>query len=373
MRILISAGGTGGGVYPAFAVAEALQNPEQGDDPASLYFVGGIGAGGMEPAMIARSGIAWEGVATIQGGPVHGVSPLRMLTSGVKLVVGLAQSIGLVGRWRPGAVLVTGGWASLPVALAGWLWRVPVVAFVPDIEPALTLKVTSRFARRVAATTIESARYFRPGQVVETGYPLRAGLLAAERDAALAHFGLDPARRTLLVTGGSSGARTINRALLRILPDLLADDTLQVLHLTGTLDWAAVQAAREALPAATQARYHAVDYLHEGMGLAYAAADLVVSRAGASTLGELPAFGLPAVLVPYPYAWRYQKVNADFLAARGAAIWLEDERMAAELLPLLQDLLADSDRLAGMAARMRALARPDGARNIARMLLQTGW
>lgn len=358
-------------MYPAFAVAEALQKPEAGA-AASLHFVGGIGAGGMEPAMIARSGIQWDSVAYIQGGPVHGVSLPRMLVSSAKLAVGLAQALALVRRVRPGAALVTGGWASLPVALAAWVWRVPVYAFVPDIEPALTLKVTSRFARQVAATTIESARYFRPGQVVETGYPLRASLLAADRGAALDRFGLDPARRTLLVTGGSSGARTINRALARILPDLLADEGLQVLHLTGTLDWAEMQAAREALPVELQARYHAVDYLHEGMGLAYAAADLVISRAGASTLGELPAVGLPAILVPYPFAWRYQKVNADFLVARGAAVRLDDEKMAAELLPLVRALLADPERLAGMAASMRALARQDGARNIARMLVQTG-
>ncbi len=358
-------------MYPAFAVAEALRSPEHGA-PASLHFVGGIGAGGMEPAMIARSGIVWDSVAYIQGGPVHGVSLPRMLASSAKLAVGVIQALQQVGRARPTAALVTGGWASLPVALAAWLWRVPVYAFVPDIEPALTLKVTSRFARQVAATTQETARYFRPGQVVETGYPLRQELLAAERGAALERFGLDPARRTLLVTGGSSGARTINRALAGSLPALLADESLQVLHLTGTLDWAEMQAAREALPADMQARYHALDYLHEGMGLAYAAADLAISRAGASTLGELPAFGLPAILVPYPFAWRYQKVNADYLAARGAAVRLDDEKMAAELLPLVRALLADPARLGEMAASMRALARRDGARNIARMLLQTG-
>lgn len=360
-------------MYPAFAVAETLRSLEDAPPDLALDFVGGIGVGGMEPEMIARSGIQWDNVAYILGGPVHGVPVLQMVGSALRLAVGLVQALILMVRRRPDAAFVTGGWASLPVALAAWLARVPVFAFVPDIEPALTLKVTSRFARQVAATTNDSAPYFQQGQVVETGYPLRLSVLNATRDAALTHFGLDAHRRTLLVTGGSSGARSINRAVLAILPELLADENLQVIHISGKLDWAEVQAVRAQLPAAQQARYHAVDYLHDDMGLALAAADLVVSRGGASTLGEFPQFGLPAILVPYPYAWRYQKVNADFLAGRGAAIRLDDERMGSELLPLLQGLLHDDARLADMAARARALAHPDGAKNIAQMLLTAAW
>lgn len=354
-------------MYPAFAVAEALQAVSQ---PAvTLHFVGGIGVGGMEPEMIARSGITWHSATYIPGGPVHGVSPLRMVSSSFKLAAGLVKALLEMARVRPHAVLVTGGWASLPVALAGWLWRAPVYAFVPDIEPALTLKVTSRFARRVAATTAETAQYFRAGQVVATGYPLRKHVLAATREAGLAHFRLDPARRTLLITGGSSGARSINQAVVAVLPQLLADDRLQVVHITGKLDWDTVRVAREQLPPDLQARYHAVDYLHDDMGLALAAADLVVSRAGASTLGELTYFGLPAILVPYPYAWRYQKVNADYLASRGAALVLEDQRLREDLLPTVQGLLADPARMAAMAERARALGQADGAQRIARLLL----
>ncbi len=357
-------------MYPAFAVAEALTKGDESLPPADLIFVGGPGAGGMEPEMIARSGIPWAAVAMIHGGPVHGVGPLRLLSSLVRLAVGFGQALRLIGRCRPVSVLVTGGWASLPVALAAWLRRVPVYCFVPDLEPGLTLKVVGRFARAIAATTGETAAYFRPGKVIETGYPLRGSLLAATRESGQIRLGLDPDRQTLLITGGSSGARSINRAALAILEQLLQDDGLQIVHLTGRLDWPEVQAARDRLPPGTQARYHAYEYLHDEMGAALAAADLVVSRAGASTLGELPQFGLPAVLVPYPYAWRYQKVNADYLVARGAAIRLDDERLAADLYPTLRRLLDDPAALAGMSARARALARSDGARSIARLLVR---
>jgi UDP-N-acetylglucosamine--N-acetylmuramyl-(pentapeptide) pyrophosphoryl-undecaprenol N-acetylglucosamine transferase len=324
----------------------------------------------MEPEMIARSGIQWAGASYIWGGAVHGVNPLRMLTSTIKLVVGLLQALVLVLRHRPDSVFITGGWASLPVALAAWLLRVPVYGFVPDIEPGLTLKIASRFARRVAATTIESAPFFRTGQVVETGYPLRPEVVNATREAAVSHFGLNPACRTLLVTGGSSGARSINRTMLAILPEVLKDDHLQVIHISGKLDWAEVAATREALPLDAQARYHAYAYLHDDMGLAIAAADLVVSRAGASTLGEFAQFGLPAILVPYPYAWRYQKVNADYLVSRGAAVRLDDEKLPMDLLPTVRRLLGDPATLGEMAVNSRRLARPDGARHIARLLMK---
>lgn len=354
-------------MYPAFAVAEALQNPDGTFPPTELVFIGG--ADGLEAKILARSGITWAHVALIQGGPVHGVHPLRMLVSVVRLGIGSVQAFALLRRLRPDRALITGGWASLPVALAAWLRRVPVVAFVPDIEPALTLKLVGRFARKVAATTGGTAAYFRPGQVVATGYPLRREVLAATREAALAHFGLDPVRRTLLVTGGSRGARSINRALWAILPELLRDDTLQVVHISGALDWPEVQAARDRLLSDVQARYHAFAYLHGDMGLALAAADLVVSRAGASTLGEFPQFGLPAILVPYPYAWRYQKVNADYLVSRGAALCLNDETLPEALLPAIRRLLDDTVALQRMAECARALARPDGARRLARLLI----
>ena len=358
--MIVAAGGTGGGVYPALAVADALRDEAPGID---LRFVGS--RDGMERDLAARAGLPYEGVSA---GPLHGVGPGRVAASAVRLARGLLQALGLLRRFRPGAVFLTGGWASVPVALAAWLRRTPIVVFVPDIEPGLTLKLTGRLARRVTATVADTARYFAPGKVVETGYPLRRELMAATREAAHARFDLDPGRRTLLVFGGSLGARSLNRALGAALPDLLQDG-VQVLHISGTQDWPAVEARRDALAEAERARYRAFPYLHDAMGLALAAADLAVSRAGAATLGEFPHFGLPAVLVPYPHAWRYQKVNAEWLAARGAAVCLDDAALADALLPTVRALLNDPDRLAAMRGCARALARPDGARRVARAVV----
>ena len=180
----------------------------------------------------------------------------------------------------------------------------------------------------------------------------------------IAHFGLDSSRRTLLVWGGSRGAQTLNNALAAILPDLLADG-VQVVHVSGELDWPTVQARRDALPPDQQVRYKAFPYLHGDMGLAMAAADLAVSRAGASSLGEYPHFGLPAILVPWSFAWRYQQVNADWLAAHGAAVRLDNDRLATDLLPTVRAILNDPARLDAMRSAARALAGGDVAGAIA--------
>jgi UDP-N-acetylglucosamine--N-acetylmuramyl-(pentapeptide) pyrophosphoryl-undecaprenol N-acetylglucosamine transferase len=349
-------------VYPALAIAEAIlrHRPD-----SRLSFVGSVD--GFERPLIAEAGISFDTQDEVRAGPLHGVPLGQRLVSMAQLALGTIQSWRLIGRLKPDALLLTGGWVGLPVALAARLRGVPSLIFLPDIEPGLSIRVLRRFARRVAITVPESAQYFAAGQTVVTGYPLRQQMEEATREKAIAHFALDPARKTLLVFGGSRGARSINNALLAILPDLLADG-LQIIHVTGTLDWDDLKARRDALPDATH--YHAFPYLHGEMGLAFAAADLAVSRAGASTLGEFPHFGLPSILVPYPYAWRYQKVNADALAEQGAAVVMNDADMERDLLPAVRALLNDPARLDAMARAARALAQPEGAWRVGQELLR---
>jgi len=171
----------------------------------------------------------------------------------------------------------------------------------------------------------------------------------------------------LLVFGGSKGARSINNAVLANLAALL--EQVQLVHITGELDWPAVEAKVKELNPSQVNRYHAFAYLHEEMGAALAAADLAVSRAGASTLGEFPLFGLPAVVVPYPYAWHYQKVNADTLVERGAAVMVEDGSLSSLLLPIVNDLLGHPQKLAAMRSAMLSLSHPEAAEEIGRQIL----
>ena len=254
----------------------------------------------------------------------------------------------------------------MPVALAAWMLRVPILVYLPDIEPGWAVRFVARLATRVAVTVEDSRSYFPTRQVTVTGYPVRAEFHFLDRAEARALLGLVADEPVLLVMGGSRGARRINQAFSGVLGHIL--ELAQVVHVSGELDWPAVEERRAALSEALRARYHAFPYLHK-MALALAAADLVICRAGASTLGELPFFGLPAILVPYPHAWRYQRVNAEWLVGRGAAIQVEDGRLSEELLPVVRQLLGDRAALERMSQQMQALACPDAAARLADELL----
>jgi UDP-N-acetylglucosamine--N-acetylmuramyl-(pentapeptide) pyrophosphoryl-undecaprenol N-acetylglucosamine transferase len=323
------------------------------------------GEGGMEEELVNRAGISYR---SIPAAGVHGVGLHALPGNIAKLTRGVMASRHILREFKPDVLFFTGGFVAAPMALAGR--NIPTVLYAPDIEPGLALKFLSRFADVVTVTASDSKRYFsRPERIIFTGYPLRADLSNWSREKAVFHFGLDATRAkpTLLVTGGSKGARSINIAVLKHLNELL--DVAQIIHITGSLDWPVVEKAAQELPAHLRSHYHAMPYSHE-MGAALAAADLVLSRAGASTLGEYPLFGLPAVLVPYPYAWRYQKVNADFLAERNAAVILQDELLEVKLLNVLKDLLLNKNKLEAMSAAMKKLSHPNAATVIASQLLE---
>jgi UDP-N-acetylglucosamine--N-acetylmuramyl-(pentapeptide) pyrophosphoryl-undecaprenol N-acetylglucosamine transferase len=338
-----------------------VQALREADEPDIVY----VGSeGGIEQALAARADVPFVG---IPAGGLHGVRPARAAQNVVKLIRGWWAAYKLGRRERPSALFATGGYASVPAALAAWVLRVPIVVYLPDIEPGLAVRFIARLAARVGVTVGESRAYLPERKVVVTGYPVRANFHQVESEAARRALNLSADEPVLLVMGGSRGARSINRALEGILEDVL--EISQVVHLTGELDWPRVSETRAALPDRLRARYVAFPYLHD-MAHALAAADLTVCRAGASTLGELPFFGLPAVLVPYPHAWRYQRVNAEWLTERGAAVMLRDEKLSEALLPTLQALLTDRERLQRMGARAGALARPGAAGRLAETLLE---
>lgn len=325
----------------------------------------------MEAGLVTRVGIAFE---TVPAAGVHGVG-LRALPGNLwRLGRGVVAAREVLRRFRPDVLFLTGGYVGVPLALAGR--RIPKVAYVPDIRPALALRLISWLSGAVAVTTEESRAFYGPRKrVVVTGYPVRPELGALSKAAARERLGLGRRSPVVLVFGGSRGARSINTAALDCLPALL--QRAQVIHISGTLDWPRVAQASEGLPQTLAANYHPHAYLHAEMGAALAAADLAVSRAGAAVLGEYPLFGLPAVLVPYPHAWRYQKVNADYLVARGAAVLLPDEAIGTQLLPTVIGLLDDPKRLESMGSAARTLAKPGAAERIAaeleRLARAKGW
>ena len=310
-----------------------------------------------------RAGISYN---SIPAAGVHGVG-LRALPGNItKLTRGVMESRRILRDFHPDVLFFTGGYVAAPMAFAGR--ATPTLLYVPDIEPGLALKFLSRFADCIAVTVPDSKKYFsKPEKITITGYPLRADLASWSRDKATQHLGLSSNLPTLLIFGGSKGARSINMAVLKHIKSLL--EMAQVVHITGNLDWSTIEAAYKQLPEALSKHYHIMPYLHE-MGAALAAANLAVSRAGASTLGEYPFFGLPAILVPYPFAWRYQKVNAEYLAERGAAVILQDELLEKNLLVVTKSLLDHPNKREAMRAAMQSLASPNAADAIASQLFK---
>jgi UDP-N-acetylglucosamine--N-acetylmuramyl-(pentapeptide) pyrophosphoryl-undecaprenol N-acetylglucosamine transferase len=319
----------------------------------------------MEADLVKRAGIAFE---AIPAAGVHGIGLRRLPGNLLQLGRGYFEARRVVSHFRPDALLFTGGFVAVPMALAGR--RAPSLLYVPDIEPGLAIKTLARFADRLAVTAADTNAYFSPAgqrKARVTGYPTRPELRRWDAEKARRALGLSGGVPVLLVFGGSKGARSINRALLAVLPQLLAK--AQVVHISGQWDWAEVESARQNLDNSLAARYHAYPYLHELMGAALSAADLALSRAGASCLGEFPVFGLPAILVPYPYAWRYQQVNAAYLQRYGAAVLLQDAELPDRLLPVVLDLIHDRERRAQMRQSMLNLAHPQAAHNIAALLV----
>lgn len=344
-------------MYPALSIYQALA-----DRLEDVLWVGG--EGGMEANLVARQNIPFR---TIPAAGVHGVG-LRTLPGNVaKLMRGVSASSRILKEFKPDVLLFTGGYVAVPMAFAGR--RVPTLLYVPDIEPGLALKSLAHFADTIALTAENSKTYFSSvRKLAVTGYPIRSDLKKMEKKTTLKHFDLSAELPVLLIVGGSKGARLINQAITRHLPEMLK--MMQVIHLTGELDWQEIEANAKTLSAEFQKRYRPFPYLHEEMAAAFSAADVVLSRAGASTLGELPFYGLPAILVPYPFAWRYQKVNADHLVDKGAAVMVENAALDENLMPTLTRILENGSRLTSMKQAMSSLAQPDAAQKIAELVLR---
>jgi UDP-N-acetylglucosamine--N-acetylmuramyl-(pentapeptide) pyrophosphoryl-undecaprenol N-acetylglucosamine transferase len=359
-------------VYPALTVLKALQ-AETDPKQLEVLWIGGVN--GMEADLVKRASVPFR---VIPAAGVHGVG-LRMIPAAFQLLRGFFSSRKILKTYKPDVLFFTGGYIAVPMALASRITnlsgkkKVPSFLFVPDIEPGLALKVIARFSNRIAVINADSRSYFPPEKqscIFITGYPTRPEFNLWDKEAARRFFNLESGTPSILVFGGSKGARSINQALVKILPELLQQ--VQVVHISGNLDWEEVDNARKDLsrhPFA--ARYHPFPYLHDEMGAALASADLVISRAGASTLGEYPLFSLPSVLVPYPHAWRYQKVNAEYLAGRGAAVLLEDHKLDEELLPLIHNLFNQPEKLAQMGENASKLHQPQASRRIVELVIET--
>jgi UDP-N-acetylglucosamine--N-acetylmuramyl-(pentapeptide) pyrophosphoryl-undecaprenol N-acetylglucosamine transferase len=364
MRVVIAGGGTAGHVFPALAVARELTERHG----AAVAFVGT--ARGLEAELVPAAGFS---LTTVDARPFERKVSLRAVTAPL-------LALRSVGRCRPlvaraDVVVGMGGYVSAPASLAAILSRRPLVIHEQNAVPGLANRILSRAARTVALSFDETARLL-PGRIETevTGNPVREEIVAARSDrAAFAEearstLGLEAGRTTVVAFGGSQGALHLDRAMTSALERLGDRGDLQVVLLTGTGHFLETE---RRLPQGGPMLLRALPFL-DRMELAYAVADLIVSRSGATTVAEVTVCGLPSILVPYPYATgRHQEANARSLQRAGAAIVIMDDALTGELLASkVTGLLEDRPRLRAMAERASALARPDAAQALAKVVAE---
>jgi len=358
--VIFAGGGTGGHVYPGIAVAKALRAElDAAGEALDLLYIGV--AGRVDETIVPAEGIAFR---TVPAGPLRVSSPMTFASNMIKLARGVAQSLSILRSFHPDVVFATGGYASVPVGTAARLLQRPLVVYLPDVTPGWAVRFLARLATRMTTTHERALRFLPADRTEVVGYPVRDGFSRLDRAGARTLLGLPTGSRVLLVTAGSLGARRINEAVWAALPRLLA--SAELLHVTGVDDVVLAEQKRAQLAQTQRERYHIYGYL-AGMPAAMIAADLVVCRAGASSLGELPAAGAPSILVPGEYEGWSQAPNAEFMQSQGAAIVLRNAELD-RLADIALDLLHDDTRLARMSQAATSLARPDAARRIARIL-----
>jgi UDP-N-acetylglucosamine--N-acetylmuramyl-(pentapeptide) pyrophosphoryl-undecaprenol N-acetylglucosamine transferase len=366
LRIVIAGGGTGGHVLPAVSVLEEFRRREM---PLDVLWIGS--REGVERAAAENAGVRYAAVET---GKFRRYLDFRTFADGVRFPAGIVQSWRLLRSFRPDVVFSTGGFVSVPTVIAARKIA-PVLTHEQTTIIGLATKINMRFADVLALSyeqTRPLAAEFR-GETIVTGNPVRQSLLAGDAMRGLERFGFTPGVPLLYVTGGARGASPINERIESLLPHLL--DLCQVLHQTGPAgansDASRLRAKRARWPAELQRRYQVVEFVRDELPDVYAAASLLVARAGAGTVAELAFLGKPAILIPLPLSGGgEQDVNAHMLRDAGAAVVIPQAEATAERLRSeIASLLGNPARLNEMSARAKLLGRADAAAELTDALL----
>lgn len=352
MKVLFAGGGTGGHLYPAIALADALRGR------AGIRFIGTSDR--LEKTIVPEAGYELE---TIASRPLQRGFSLATLQTAAANALGIVQAMRALLRFSPDAVIATGGYVCFPVMVAAKVLRVTrrlhagLALFEPNAQPGLTNRLLAPLVDEVWGAFPAAGNSFA-SKYVQTGIPVRASLFRPNnRIEAARRFGLDANRRTILAVGGSQGARSINEVIAALVTRRALPQDWQILHVSGERDYEYMQAEERALFG--ENRVVLVPYLRD-MADAYALTDLVIARAGASTLGELAALGVPSILVPYPFASDdHQLRNARAFESAGACVVLEDRELNADTLWWTLRSAMEPERLSAMRTAARSLAAGD--------------
>lgn len=363
MRIILTGGGTGGHLMPLLSVAKKI-NEKIGQ--VEFLFIGPKGT--LEEKLMGKERI---NIKEIMVGKMRRYFSWENFLDAIKIPIGIIQSLWILLMFMPDAIFSKGGFASFPVVLAGWLYRIPIFIHDSDCVPGLANSILGKLATRVAVSYPEAEREFTPGRVALTGNPVSAEINQGDPEKARKMFSLTDIKKTIFVYGGSQGSQLINNKVIKILPQLLKK--YQVIHQTGEKNFQdVVHKAGELGIKAGRDGYFPIPFIHGELKDILAVADLVISRAGANSLSEIAANGKPAIVIPIERsANNHQRMNAYSISKAGGCIVLEESNLGENIfLSRIAEIL-EGDELSGrLSQNIKQFYHPDAADKIADGILE---
>ena len=366
MKIIVSGGGTGGHIYPALTLIRTIQ--EKVPETEFLY----VGTKqGLESDIIPKENIPFYALDLAGGFERH--FTLANIKRAANAIMGVKKAMNIVKEFQPDVVVGTGGYVCGPILLAASLEKIPTLIQEQNVVAGITNKILSKFVTKIAVGCEGALKHFPKNKTIYTGNPIRAEVLQGTREEGLQHFDFEPDKPVILISGGSRGARSINRAMVNVIVNAATNPTAQYLHVTGKSEYEdVIERIKEAGVELETLRHIRVEPYLYNMPQAMAMTDLAVFRAGATGLAELTARGIPSILIPYPYAAEnHQEFNARALVDVGAARMILNKDLNSEILQdTITELLDNPDTLKKMSAASLSLGRPQAAEEIASMILE---
>jgi len=341
MKVLFSGGGTMGSVMPLLALKDDLQK-----EKAEFLWIGT--KKGPEKDVVEKAGVEFKGISA---GKLRRYFTFKNFAIPFLMTCGFFQSFFAILKFKPDIILTAGGFVCVPVVHAGWILRKKIIVHQQDLKVGLANKIMKAFATKVTVSFEELKKYFSKKKVVVTGNPVRKMIFSGSKDSAVQRFGIEPNLPTLLIMGGGTGALAINKLVRQILANLV--EFCQVIHITGRGKSAFAKASADRQP-----RYHMFEFLHDEIADAYAAATLVVSRAGFGALTELSALGKPTILIPLPN--NDQLNNSTYFASKEAVVVLNQANLTDEkFLSYIKKVLHDPNKLGLLSHNIKQMMPED--------------
>jgi UDP-N-acetylglucosamine--N-acetylmuramyl-(pentapeptide) pyrophosphoryl-undecaprenol N-acetylglucosamine transferase len=365
-KVILAGGGTGGHIYPALAIASGLKKiyPD-----IQIIFIGTNR--GLEKDLVPKAGYSLK---TIRVKGFRRKPSLDTLSTIIQMFLGGLDSLRILKEEKPDLVIGTGGYVSGPVIFFASLLHIPAIIHEQNVNPGITNRLLSRFVKEIAISFPETAKYLPKSKTVLTGNPVRPEIEDGDREKALKDFGLDAKKPVVLSFGGSQGAKRLNEAMADVIFEIKGNPSFQLIHVTGEKQYTYFMNLLENKGIDLRYSGHIIikPYIYE-MQKAYAAADLVISRAGAISISEITLCGKPAILIPLPTsAGRHQDYNAGILKEKGAAKVLNDKELSGEILyDAIIKIITDKRKLKDMSIASSALGKPEALESILAMIQKT--